>query len=133
MTTKHSSKRLWHVGMVLAAAAACGLLLTSRASSQEELDPVKVAADTHKVIFENRFLRAIQAKVPSGSLEPKHRHPHGLTIYLADYEVEMKTFPDGKVSRAQRKFGAVSWSEAVVHEVRNIGKTNSHAVRVELK
>ena len=54
-------------------------------------------------------------------------------MYLADYNVETKTIPDNRVTQAQRKFGTVSWSEAVVHEVKNIGKTNSHAVRIELK
>ncbi len=103
------------------------------ASPQENLDPIKVAPDTHKLVFENQFVRVIEAKVPAGGLEPKHSHPHGVTVYLADYDVEMKTFPDEKVTKAHRKFGTVSWSEAIVHEVRNVGQTASHAVRVELK
>ncbi len=109
------------------------LFLASPASPQEELDPVKVAPDTHKLLFENKLVRVIQAKVPAGGIEPKHRHPPGVTVYLADYSVEIKTLPDGKVSRAERKFGTVTWSDAVVHEVKNVGKTASHAVRIELK
>jgi len=34
---------------------------------------------------------------------------------------------------ARRQFGAVGWSDAVVHEVKNVGKTPSHSVRIELK
>jgi len=117
----------------LAVAGIAGILLVSPASSQEELDPLKVAPDTHKLMFENRFLRVIEAKVPVGHLEPKHRHPHGLTVYLADYLVEMKSFPDARTSKGARKFGTVTWSDAVVHEVRNVGKTASHAIRIELK
>jgi len=113
------------------AAFLAGWLLT--ASPPQELDPVKVAPDTHKLMFENQFLRVIQAKVPAGGVEPRHRHPRGVTVYLADYTVEMKTFPDGKVSQADRKFGAVNWSDAVVHEVKNVGRTASHAIRIELK
>ncbi len=120
--------------IVGAAALSAGLwLFGSAASPQEELDPLKVAADTHKVVFENKFLRVIEAKVPAGGVEPRHRHPHGLTVYLANYTIEQKTIPDGKLTRAERKFGAVAWSDAVVHEVRNVGKTPSHAIRVELK
>lgn len=116
------------------AALAAGLwLFAFAASPQEELDPVKVAADTHKTVFENKFLRVIEAKVPAGGVEPRHRHPHGVTVYLANYTIEQKTIPDGKVTRAERKFGAVAWSEALVHEVKNVGKTASHAIRVELK
>ena len=103
------------------------------ASPQEDLDPIKVARETHKLVFENALVRVIQAQVPPGRHEPKHRHPHGVTVYLADYEVETKTFPDGKVLRGKRKFGTVDWSEAVVHEVRNVGNTPSDAIRIELK
>lgn len=99
----------------------------------EELDPLKVASDTHKLLFENSFLRVIEAKVPVGSREPKHRHPRSLTIYMADYDIEQKSFPDGKLSRGHRSFGTVSWSEPTVHEITNVGKTKSHAIRVELK
>ncbi|MGH9719088.1 MAG: hypothetical protein ACRD8O_02665 [Bryobacteraceae bacterium] len=122
-------KRLLVAGGLVCAA----IWLCRPASSQEELDPVKIAPDTHKLMFENKFLRVIQAKVPVGGVEPKHKHPRGVTVYLADYTVEQKTLPDGKVSRGDRRFGAVTWSDAVVHEVRNIGKTPTHAVRIELK
>lgn len=115
-----------------------GILLTagmfaSLSQGANPLDPLKVCPDTHKLLFENALLRVIEAKVPPGSTEPKHSHPRGITVYLANYDVEMRTIPDIKVTQGQRKFGTVSWSEAVVHEVKNIGKTVSHAVRIELK
>jgi hypothetical protein len=84
-------------------------------------------------VFENSFVRVIEAKVPAGKAEPKHRHPHGLTVYLADYSIEQKTFPDGTLTSHERKFGSVVWGEAVVHEVRNTSKAQSHAIRIELK
>jgi len=108
-------------------------LVTTRAPAGEELDPLKVAGDTHKLVLENAFVRVIQSKVPAGKSEPKHSHPHGLTVYLADYTIEQKTFPDGKVTTHERKFGTVVWGEAVVHEVKNISKNASHAIRIELK
>src|SRR5262249_51676295 len=108
-------------------------VLTSAGSAQEQLDPLIVAKDTHKLLFENQFVRVIEAKLPPGKMEPKHRHPHGLTVYLAAYDLEQKTFPDNKVAKFTRKFGTVTWGEATVHEIRNIGKTESYSVRVELK
>ncbi len=117
----------------LAVLLAGAWLWVSAAAQKEELDPVKIMPDTHKLLFENKVVRVIQAKVPAGGVEKKHSHPPGVTIYLADYTVEIKTQPDGKAGRFDRKFGSVSWSEAVVHEVKNVGKTASHAVRVELK
>lgn len=115
-----------------ASVAAVGLL-TTRAPAGEDLDPLKVTADTHKLVFENSFVRVIEAKVPAGQQEPKHSHPHGLTVYLANYTIEQKKFPDGKVTKHERKFGTVAWSEAIVHEVKNISATPSHAIRIELK
>jgi hypothetical protein len=108
-------------------------LVTTRLPAGEDLDPIKVAADTHKLVFENALVRVIEAKVPAGQQEPKHSHPHGLTVYLANYSIEQKKFPDGKVTRHDRKFGTISWSEAIVHEVKNISTTPSHAIRIELK
>ena len=122
---------LWLAGLFGLAASV--LFFLSAAPPQEGLDPLKVASDTHTLVFENKLVRVIQAKVPPGSLEPRHRHPHGVTVYLADYTVEAKTLPDGKVTRAERKFGTVGWSEAVVHEVKNVSSTPSHSIRIELK
>jgi hypothetical protein len=119
---------------VLALVGLVAVFLAVRpAGAYEELDPLKVAPDTHKLLFENQFVRVIQAKVPAGGVEPKHSHPKGITVYLADYSIEQKSLPDGKVSRADRKSGTVTWSDAVVHEIKNTGKTPSHAIRIELK
>ena len=114
-------------GILLAVATA------TLSQATNPLDPLKVCPDTHKMLFENAVLRVIEAKVPAGSTEPKHSHPRGITVYLANYDVETKTIPDNRVTQGQRKFGTVSWSDAVVHEVKNTGKTNSHAIRIELK
>jgi uncharacterized protein YwbE len=126
-------KRRLAYGLLLLAASGVAASVLTPAPAAEDLDPLKVAGDTHKLIMENAFVRVIEAKVPAGKLEAKHSHPHGLTIYLADYSIEQKTFPEGKVTKHDRKFGGVVWGEAVVHEVRNTSKTTSHAIRIELK
>jgi hypothetical protein len=102
-------------------------------SAQEDLDPIKLMPDTHTLLFENEIVRVIESKLPVGGHEPKHRHPHCVTVYLADVNVEIKTFPDGNTSRVHRSAGTAGWSEATVHEVKNIGNTSSHNIRVELK
>jgi len=71
--------------------------------------------------------------VPAGSTEPKHSHPSGIHGVFGELRRANTTIPDNKVTQVQRKFGTVSWSDAVVHEVKNTGKTNSHAIRIELK
>jgi hypothetical protein len=116
-------------GIVLAA----GFLLSTYSSAQEELDSLKVCSDTQKLILENSLVRVIDDRIPVGVTEAKHRHAHGLTIALTDYDIEQKTYPQGSTTRSHRRFGEVNWGEPVVHEVHNVGQTPSHAIRIELK
>jgi hypothetical protein len=113
--------------------AAVGIVARQLAPAQEDLDPVKIMPDTHKVLFENTFVRVIEGKVPAGGTELKHRHPHCVMVYLADYDAEVRTFPDGKWNPVHRAFGTATWNEATVHEVKIVGNAPSHTVRIELK
>ena len=46
-----------------------GMLAGRSAVAQEELDLVKLMPDTHKVVFENSFVRVVEGKVPAGGVE----------------------------------------------------------------
>ena len=59
-------------------------------------DPVRLMPDTHKVIFDNSFVRVVEGRVPAGGTEIKHRHPRNVMVFLADFDAEVRTFPDGK-------------------------------------
>src|SRR5688572_4826898 len=101
------SNRRWFAG-VAALAGVFGIAdWRGSVRANQELDPLKVAADTHKVLFENALVRVIEAKVPPGKSEPRHRHPRSVTVYMSDYEIEQTTFPEGKKTRAIRKHGTV--------------------------
>ena len=98
----------------------------------DALDPVRVAADTHRVAFENTFVRILEVRIPAGKTEPRHRHPHGLSVYFSDWEPKVTV--DGKPAQVNsRKNGTFAWSDAVVHTVENVGKTDGHVLRIELK
>jgi hypothetical protein len=114
----------------IAASGALGHLLQAQ---EKDLDPLKVTPQTHKLLFENQFVRVTESTVSPGETEPKHEHPHSVTVYLADADTEIKTFPEGKTSRVHRKAGTAGWSEAIVHEIKNVGATPSHTIRIELK
>ena len=105
----------------------------SSASGQDDIDPVKIMPDTHKLLFENKFVRVIESKIPAGGFEPRHRHPNNVVVFLADYDAEVKTFPNGEWTRIHRSFGTATWNEDTVHEARIVGNAPSHTVRVELK
>ena len=109
-----------------------GVALSGFHQGGDPLDPVRVAADTHKVAFENMFVRVLEVRVPPGKIEPRHRHPHGLSVYLASQDTSITV--DGKAAQVgHREAGSFAWSDAVIHTVQNVGKTEMHVLRIELK
>ncbi len=101
-------------------------------SKDDALDPVRVAADTHRVAFENAFVRVLDVRIPAGKTEPRHSHPHGLSVYFTDWDAKVTV--DGRQPQVnQRKAGTFAWSEALVHTVENVSKSEGHVLRIELK
>jgi len=124
-------KKVWK--LVLLPALLLGLALAAwPQTAADPLDSLVVCAATQKLILENQFVRVIDDSIPPGVTEPRHRHRHGVSIYLSDYTTESIS-DDGKVTPQPRKFGVAQWSEATIHQVRNTGTTLSHAIRIELK
>src|SRR5262245_61773258 len=120
--------------LVFAAAAiiAAATVLSSAPSKYDAADPVRVAPDTHKVAFENAFVRVLEVHIPVGNVEKRHRHPHGLSVYLTDWDAKVTI--DGRPPQVnQRKAGSFAWSDAVIHTVENVGKSEGHVLRIELK
>jgi quercetin dioxygenase-like cupin family protein len=118
------------LALALITATAAAFSLTQSAS--DALDPVRVAPDTHRVAFENAFVRVLEVHIPPGSVEPRHRHPHGLSVYLSDWQAKVTV--DGKEALVnQRKSGTFAWGEAVIHTVQNVGSTEGYVLRIELK
>jgi quercetin dioxygenase-like cupin family protein len=123
-------RRLQVLTVVAVVVAATAFVRTQKAD--DVLDPVRIAPDTHKVAFENAFVRVLEVHVPAGKTEPRHRHPHGLSVYLTDWNAKVTV--DGRPPQVnQRKAGTFAWSDAVVHTVENVGKTEGHVLRIELK
>ncbi len=99
---------------------------------QEDLDPLKAAADTHKLVFENQFVRVLEVRVPPGKTERWHQHGRRVVVYLSDFHTR-STERGGKPQENLRKSGLVRWSEPVIHQVENIGQTEGHVISVDLK
>ena len=127
MSMKKTLIGLVGLGAIVATAAAV------RSPRQgDPLDPLRVAADSHKLAFENAFVRVLDVHIPPGKSEPRHRHPHGLSVYFADWDA--KVAADGAQPETRhRAAGTFAWSEAIVHTVENVGKTEGHVLRIELK
>jgi len=115
------------LAMVVAAAA-----VARSQTATDAPDPLKVAADTHKLAFENTFVRVLDVRLPPGKVEPRHRHPHGMSVYFTDWDAKV-TVDGGQPEVHQRKAGTFAWSDAVAHTVQNVGQTEGHILRIELK
>ncbi|HUI79013.1 MAG TPA: hypothetical protein VLY24_13900 [Bryobacteraceae bacterium] len=102
-------------------------------AQNDPLDSLVACKDTQKLIFENRYVRVIEERVPPGVGQPKHRHAQGVLIPLANSSIEAVDDPDGRVARRELKFGDAGWRDPVVHAVRNVGQTELLNIRVELR
>jgi hypothetical protein len=121
--------------LLLTAAALFAAIATVAAfapPADDPLDPIRVAPDTHRVALDNAFVRVLDVRLPPGSVERRHRHPHGLSVYFTDWQARVT--PDGEAPQVRaRQAGTFAWSEAVVHTVENVGQTEGHILRIELK
>jgi quercetin dioxygenase-like cupin family protein len=135
MTLKTRIRQTVLLTSLFATAAVLVIVATAYARSQaadKSLDAVKVAPDSHKIALENPFVRILDVHVGPGKIEPRHAHPHGLSVYFTDWDAKVTV--DGKAAEVHhRKAGTFAWSEAVIHTVENVGKTEGHILRIELK
>jgi hypothetical protein len=99
----------------------------------DDLDVLKVIPENYKVVLENQFVRVLEARIPPGTEEKPHRHLKGVSVCLTEYTLESRTLPDGQWVRNERRVGTTYWSDASLHQVRNVGTTMSHTMRIELK
>jgi quercetin dioxygenase-like cupin family protein len=112
--------------------AATVMTFAGSQAADDALDPIRVAPDTHKVAFENAFVRVLEVRIPAGKTEPRHRHPHGMSVYFTDWDAKVTV--DGRAADTHhRKAGTFAWSDAVIHTVVNVGANEGHVLRIELK
>jgi beta-alanine degradation protein BauB len=121
------------IGLAALALVAMIVSVLPAASPSQDLDVLKVIPENYKLVLDNPFVRVIEARIPPGTVEPPHRHMRGISVCMTEYTIESRALPDGEWVRSERKPGVVYWSEASLHQVRNIGKTPSHTIRIELK
>jgi quercetin dioxygenase-like cupin family protein len=108
------------------------LTLTVPALAQNDLDSVKVDPAHHKVVFDNDQVRVVRWVIPASDKTLRHSHPTNLNINLTDYNGRVTT-PDGKTSDVHAKARSVSWRQAGIHVVENIGNQPMEGIIVEPK
>lgn len=105
--------------------------LTIPALAQDDLDCIKVDPSHHKVVFENDQVRVVRWLVPAGDKTLNHSHPTSLNINLTDYNGRVTT-PDATFE-VHAKAGSLSWRQAGIHLVENVGNRAMEGIIVEPK
>ena len=95
-------------------------------------DVIRVAGDSHTVIFENDRVRVLSVHFKPGQVAPMHSHPENVSYFLTDGKLKIST-PDGKTIERSPKAGTASWSDATTHEAQNIGPADYQQIQIELK
>jgi steroid delta-isomerase-like uncharacterized protein len=95
-------------------------------------DPVNVAPERYKTLFENDRVRVLEATLKPGQKSPMHSHPAYAAYLLTDGHVRF-TFPDGRTIEPQVKAGQVVWSNGITHSEENLSKDDLRVLLFELK
>jgi len=95
-------------------------------------DPAKVDPKHYKVIFNNPQVRILDVRLKPGEKTPMHSHPN-LVVYSLTGGTIKSTTADGKTTTVTTKAGQAGWRNAQTHISENVGKTEIHALGIELK
>jgi hypothetical protein len=105
-----------------------------------ELDALIASPQHHKLLFENEFVRVLDASIPAGETTNVHTHQYPASLYILSWSDFIRYDADGNVlldSKTLTKIpdtGSALWSEPLTaHSLKNIGENNLHVISVEIK
>ena len=110
-----------------------GVSLLALASQAAAQDPVAVAPDKYKVLFENEEVRVLEFRDKPGDKIPTHTHATNYLVYSFIPGKRGFTLPDGRTGQAEIQAGQVRWLAPVTHSEANLGTEGWHALLIELK
>lgn len=123
--------------VLLIAGMAIGVLMTTVAYAisshvANSQDPVKLSPQYYRVLLDNEQVRVLEYRLKPGEKEPMHSHTNGVLYIFGDAKMRT-TYPDGRTEEIAAGAGDVHWRDPVTHALENIGKTEAHALAVDLK
>lgn len=102
------------------------------ASAALAADPLDVAPDMYKKLFENEKVRVMEVQFAPGQAIPEHSHPDHFVYVLQPGQLRISK-PDGSATDADLQPGAVVWMSAETHSAVNTGATPVDLLVVEIK
>ena len=95
-------------------------------------DATQAASEVYTLVLDNDRVRVFDVCFKPGQKAAMHSHPDHVVYVLSDYTLDLKT-PDGASQEVPLKAGQAIWMGAGPHAAQNIGRTEGHALVVELK
>lgn len=105
----------------------------------EELDALKAAPKYHSLLFENEFVRVLDARIPPGDTVPLHTHRWPSALYIVGWSDFVRRDGEGSTVVDSRITGRVPdgtalWSGPLPpHTLENVGESELRTISVELK
>jgi quercetin dioxygenase-like cupin family protein len=106
-------------------------LLITAATRVSAQDPLKVAPEMYKLLFENDRVRVMEVVFKPGSKIAKHSHPDHFVYATSGGKLKISTAEGA--NDAEIKPGDVMWIGAQTHWAENIGTNEVRLVVTELK
>ena len=95
-------------------------------------DPAKTDPEKYKVILESERVRVFEYRDKPGEKTSLHYHQDFVIYALSSFKRKL-VLADGKEMKREFNIGEVAWMKEQTHIGINIGKTETHALIVELK
>lgn len=95
-------------------------------------DPLQVAPNLYKVLFENERVRLLEVHQKPGDESAMHGHPDCLIYCLSDGKVTFSS-PSGEAQEVELHKGETIWQDSQEHGAKNSGATDVVGLVFELK
>jgi hypothetical protein len=89
-------------------------------------------APNYKLLFENRYTRVYDIRIPAGGKEPWHTHHARIVVCLSGAKLR-HLMKDGRIEPSTLETGEIAWRGGATHIGENLGTTNLWVIAVEPK
>lgn len=113
-------------------AAMLSTALLAGAAAAQSMDPLAVAPEMYKKLFENGQVRVMEVVFAPGQTIDMHEHPDHFAYVVEGGNLRV-TNDAGKVTDAALTPGQVMWFDAESHKAENTGSSQVKLMVTELK
>ena len=94
-------------------------------------DPVVTDPQLYRVVWENERVRVLEYRDTPGDATHVHSHPDSVMVTLSAFQRVLTA--GGREVPVDLAAGQVRWLDAQEHQGRNVGRTETHTLFIELK